>query len=259
MNKILYSFVKEVVNILKRKTKNNIVSVIISGMLCVAPVNHSLLPKDILNEMKEEPLAFTLQNNSDIADAKRFVENVNEQKEKERIAKKEQKRLEKERLERQRLEKERQEKERLEKERLEKERLEQERLEKQKTQKEKQKKGKTATASIAKTKSSGSSNHNASSSNSGTSDGKYKITAYCACSKCCGKSNGITASGAKAKEGVTVATGKLKFGTKVYIEGVGNRVVQDRGVNSKTIDVYFTNHSKALQFGVKYKNVKVVK
>ena len=35
--------------------------------------------------------------------------------------------------------------------------------------------------------------------------GTFKLTAYCACEKCCGKSDGITASGTKATEGRTIA------------------------------------------------------
>ena len=52
-----------------------------------------------------------------------------------------------------------------------------------------------------------------------TYKGVYKITAYCPCKKCCGKSDGITASGVKAIEGITVAMDKsIPFGTKIYIE-----------------------------------------
>jgi 3D (Asp-Asp-Asp) domain-containing protein len=79
----------------------------------------------------------------------------------------------------------------------------------------------------------------------------YKITAYCACKKCCGKSDGITASGAKVKEGVTIAMKGLKFGTVVHIEGVGRRVVQDRGVGSGKIDIYMDSHNEALKWGIK--------
>ena len=46
--------------------------------------------------------------------------------------------------------------------------------------------------------------------------GVFKATAYCSCKKCCGKSDGITASGKKAKEG-TIACNWLPFGTKLRI------------------------------------------
>ena len=52
--------------------------------------------------------------------------------------------------------------------------------------------------------------------------GEYTIYAYCPCVKCCGKTNGVTASGTIATEGKTVAS-TLPFGTKVYIGGIGER------------------------------------
>lgn len=83
--------------------------------------------------------------------------------------------------------------------------------------------------------------------------GNFKITYYCACEKCCGKSNGITASGARAEEGVTVSadTSKLPFGTKIYIKGIGMRTVQDRGgaIKGNRIDVYVSSHDKIPSIG----------
>ena len=79
--------------------------------------------------------------------------------------------------------------------------------------------------------------------------GEFKLTGYCHCASCCGKSTGITASGARATEGVTIAadTSKLPMGTRVYIEGVGERIVQDRGsaVKGNKLDIYVNQHSKA--------------
>ena len=46
----------------------------------------------------------------------------------------------------------------------------------------------------------------------------FKVTAYCSCAKCCGKTNGITASGTKATAGRTVATSsQFSFGTQLDI------------------------------------------
>lgn len=90
---------------------------------------------------------------------------------------------------------------------------------------------------------------------------KYTITAYCHCSKCCGKSDGITASGVKATEGITVATDKsMPFGTKIYIDGVGERIVQDRGgaIKGNRIDLYFDSHQEALNFGRQTKYVTIL-
>ena len=88
--------------------------------------------------------------------------------------------------------------------------------------------------------------------------GKYKLTYYCSCSKCCGKSNGITASGKKAQEGITVASNSLPLGTKISIDG-HIYTVQDRGgMASNVIDIFVSSHQKALNLGVKY-NVPVYK
>lgn len=96
---------------------------------------------------------------------------------------------------------------------------------------------------------------------------KWKISAYCACEKCCGKfADGITASGKKAEYGM-IACNFLPFGAKVNIEGLGVFKVQDRGAKSQFgtknrpiyhLDVYMTSHSQALQFGVKHLKVEVL-
>jgi 3D (Asp-Asp-Asp) domain-containing protein len=84
--------------------------------------------------------------------------------------------------------------------------------------------------------------------------GTYKLTAYCSCSKCCGKSDGITASGTKATAGRTVAAKGIPFGTRLMINGE-TYIVEDRGVGSGVIDIYFDSHSEALNFGVQYAKV----
>lgn len=97
-------------------------------------------------------------------------------------------------------------------------------------------------------------------SESGVSLGKYKITAYCSCSKCCGKSNGITSSGRYATANHTIAApGNFAIGTKLKINGVVY-TVEDRGgaINGKKIDIYVNSHSEALKWGVKYLNVELL-
>jgi 3D (Asp-Asp-Asp) domain-containing protein len=98
----------------------------------------------------------------------------------------------------------------------------------------------------------------------GSCSSLWKITAYCACHKCCGKSDGITASGKKARYGY-VACNWLPFGTKMHIKGLGDFVVMDRGAKSlfgsKTnhiqhLDVFMNTHQEALNFGVKYMEVE---
>lgn len=102
--------------------------------------------------------------------------------------------------------------------------------------------------------------------------GTYKLTAYCGCSKCCGKWGENrpvdeygktivkTAGGYRAVEGVTVAAdiSILPYGTKVIING-HEYTVQDRGgvINGNKIDIYFESHQAALEFGVQYAEVYV--
>lgn len=94
--------------------------------------------------------------------------------------------------------------------------------------------------------------------------GTYRITAYCACEKCCGewaknRPGGIVtgAAGVELKAGVSCAS-PLPFGMVVEIAGLGEFVVQDRtgtqyanDYGGKVIDLYFNDHEAALQFGVK--------
>jgi len=91
----------------------------------------------------------------------------------------------------------------------------------------------------------------------------YTVTAYCPCSKCCGKWSGCpTASGKMPVAGVTVAGPRsIQFGTRVWIEGVGVRVVQDRLARKYDgrFDLYFATHAEALRFGKRSLKVKVLK
>lgn len=95
----------------------------------------------------------------------------------------------------------------------------------------------------------------------GTKTEEFVITAYCPCVKCCGKNDGITASGVKAEQGVTVAMDKsIPFGTIIYIDDIGERVVQDRGgaIKGNRIDLYFSDHQSALIFGRQTKEVTIL-
>ncbi len=92
----------------------------------------------------------------------------------------------------------------------------------------------------------------------------FTVTAYCSCVKCCGKwaKYNKTADNHTPKQGITCAAARnIPFGTKLFIEGVGERIVQDRLAKKydARIDIYFTNHGEALQFGKKQLKVKVVK
>lgn len=83
--------------------------------------------------------------------------------------------------------------------------------------------------------------------------GTFTVTAYCACKKCCGKTTGKTASGKIAKANHTVAASKqFAFGTQLVIDGKVY-TVEDRGgaIKGNRIDVFFSSHKAALQFGRK--------
>lgn len=99
--------------------------------------------------------------------------------------------------------------------------------------------------------------------------GKFKITHYCICSKCCGKSPshpnyGVTASGKRAVPGRTIAvdTRVIPLGTKVVIDG-HTYIAEDTGgaIKGNRIDICVSSHSEALRKGVRhsvsvYKSVK---
>ena len=89
--------------------------------------------------------------------------------------------------------------------------------------------------------------------------GDFKITHYCICKKCCGKSPshpyyGITATGTIATPGRTIAVDprKIPYGTKVIIEG-HTYIAEDCGgaIKGNKIDICVASHSEALQKGVK--------
>lgn len=115
-------------------------------------------------------------------------------------------------------------------------------------------------SNVITSRASTTSREEASSNNSSGNVKIYKITAYCSCSKCCGKhATGYTASGTKATAGRTVAApSNFAFGTKLIINGK-EYVVEDRGgaIKGNRIDMYVNSHAQALAWGVKYLPVQV--
>lgn len=94
---------------------------------------------------------------------------------------------------------------------------------------------------------------------------RMRVTAYCACRRCCGKfADGITASGHKIRRGDTfvAADKRYSFGTEMivadYNKGKPIKVL-DRGgaIRGNKLDVFFNSHRKARKWGVKYIDVKV--
>lgn len=94
-----------------------------------------------------------------------------------------------------------------------------------------------------------------------------QVTAYCPCEKCCGPlAQGITASGHKIAPGETfvAADRRYSFGTELIIPGYNNNKpvkILDRGgaIRGDRIDLFFASHKQALEWGVKFLDVKIHK
>ena len=103
-----------------------------------------------------------------------------------------------------------------------------------------------------------------------------KATAYCLCSKCCGKSPdnpnyGVTSSGLKIIPGtnmkvIAVDKNIIPLGTKVYVEGLdgtpdyGYAIAADTGsaIKNYKIDLYMDSHSSAYKWGCKNMRVYIL-
>lgn len=92
--------------------------------------------------------------------------------------------------------------------------------------------------------------------------GNFKLTAYCACSDCCGKwADGITATGTVPVQGRTIAVDEdvIPYGSEVIINGHTYRAEDCGGaIVGNRIDVYFDNHEEATEFGVQYADVTLL-
>lgn len=92
--------------------------------------------------------------------------------------------------------------------------------------------------------------------------GTFRIYHYCKCAQCCGKSDGITASGERAREGRTVAVDPevIALGTTVIIDGQ-EYIAEDTGsaIIGNKIDIFVASHEEALQLGIKAAEVFIKK
>ena len=102
--------------------------------------------------------------------------------------------------------------------------------------------------------------------------GIFTLTAYCPCEKCCGKwgenrpkdEDGIPivygSTGIELKEGVSVAVDPnvIPYGSEIVIYG-HTYTAQDCGgaIKDNRIDVYFSDHNRALEFAVQEAEVFV--
>lgn len=107
-------------------------------------------------------------------------------------------------------------------------------------------------------------------------DKTFRVTAYCACEKCCGvwatkrpldeAGNPIVygASGDVLETKVSCAS-PLAFGTEIELKDYGTVVVQDRTADwvvdkhgEYIIDIYMDNHEEARNWGLQYIEGKIV-
>lgn len=97
--------------------------------------------------------------------------------------------------------------------------------------------------------------------------GNFHLTAYCPCVICCEEyaedpEGKVGSKETNVYQGTTIAADPkiLPYGSVVYIEDVGIRFVADCGgaIKGHDIDVYFTNHGEAWDFGTKYKDVWIL-
>lgn len=90
--------------------------------------------------------------------------------------------------------------------------------------------------------------------------GRFKLTAYSGPQL--GQAEPITATGTTARAGRTVAVDPtvIPLGSKIYIEGLGERIAEDTGgaIKGNRIDVYLGTVPQAQHFGVKRGTVSVI-
>lgn len=97
--------------------------------------------------------------------------------------------------------------------------------------------------------------------------GEYTLTAYCPCTRCCGKDDGITATGTLAAEGRTIAVDPrvIPYGSRVLLifpDGTQRTYIAEdcgSGVTGSRVDVFFSDHQAARVFGVQSAMVYLTK
>lgn len=93
--------------------------------------------------------------------------------------------------------------------------------------------------------------------------GEYTIVAYCVeqYPHICG-GNPTTKSGEPVTPGVTIAADPdvMPLGTRIYIDSIGERVVQDTGgaIRGHKIDLAVESHQEAVEFGRKTAKIYIL-
>lgn len=91
--------------------------------------------------------------------------------------------------------------------------------------------------------------------------GKFIVTGYNASAACCAPyDDGYTATMTIPQEGITAAAdwNVLPAGTKIYIDGIGVRTVEDSGVKGNALDLFFEDYDTASTFGVQNLDVWII-
>ena len=85
--------------------------------------------------------------------------------------------------------------------------------------------------------------------------GTWRITAYAETGSPCANGNYPTV-------GYTIACNSLDFGTKVFIQGLGTRTIEDRGpdwLGSEWCDLYLGDTADCIAWGDQYRDVYLIK
>lgn len=90
--------------------------------------------------------------------------------------------------------------------------------------------------------------------------GKFWITHYCPCVRCCGAGGGrVTASGTVPTAGRTVGVNPrlIPYGTQLKVGDTRGYVAEDTGggIGWKHLDIFCNSHAEALNAGVGWKKV----
>lgn len=84
--------------------------------------------------------------------------------------------------------------------------------------------------------------------------GSFRLSFYCPCEKCNGRSDGKTKMGTEMVEGRTIAvdTSVIPLGSRVYIDGYGLFIAEDIGgaIKENKIDIAVSDHDHAYELGV---------
>ena len=89
----------------------------------------------------------------------------------------------------------------------------------------------------------------------------FTIYGYDACMSCCGKTDGITATGTVATPGRTIAVDPklIPLGSQVIFNG-NTYIAEDTGgaIRGNKIDLFFKTHQEALNWGVRTMEITVL-